>query len=169
MPDTLKTCLRHQGIFAMAHKKNPVTWCRPSVCGQVYDVVIANPSNSPWFEDEDLPEEAITHTEATTIAVRDTISDSRKEDCLIHEVVIHAIMEASGIGRILKEKYAFKDKEWDDFEEDLARLYSPAILSTLKTNGWLKLPKIPVRGRTKTASVMAASKQKKGSRTAKKR
>lgn len=152
----------------MPGKKKPVTWCRPSVCGMSYEVVIANTSNSPWFEDK-APEEAVTHNEASTIAVRDDISDSRKEDCLIHEVLIHAIMEASGIGGVLKKKYAFKDKDWDDFEEDLARLYTPALLSTLKVNGWIKLPEIPVGGRTKNASVMAAKKQKQGSRTAKKK
>lgn len=141
----------------MARKKKPVLWCKPIVCGQTYDVLIGNKDNCPWFDGD---EEASIHWETTTIVVRDDLSDSRKEDCLMHEVVIHAIMEASGIKTILKEKFQFTEKDWDRFEENLATLYAPAILSTLKANGWIKIPKIPANGRTNTSSVVASQHKK---------
>lgn len=139
-------------------KRKPVTWCRPLVCGQRYDVIVANAESCPHLEGRD---EAVTVWESTTIAIREDLSDERKEDCLAHELFIHAVFEATGLSRMMRNKLGLTEKQWDAFEEDLAHSYAPALLATLKTNGWLKLPKLPARARRTSMRPPAVAKRAK--------
>lgn len=132
----------------MAKRKKPIVWCRPVICGQQYQVLIGNKDNCPDLSHDPVTgatDEACTAWETSTISVREDLGDGRKEDCLIHEVLVHAVIEASGMGRILADKHKLSSEQWEALEEDLALLWSPAVLATLKANGWLKLPKVPKR------------------------
>lgn len=146
----------------MAKRKvKPIVWCKPLVSAQRYDVVIASHETCPHLDESD---EAATAWEDTTIAIRESLSDERKIDCLAHELFVHALLEATGLGRHFREKLDLTEKQWDDFEEEcLARQFAPALLALLKTNGWLTLPKLPTR-RTRAPKPNSAAK----SRSAKK-
>lgn len=144
-------------------KRKPVVWCRPLVCGQRYDVILASSETCPHLEGRD---EASTVAEATTIAIRQDLSDERKEDCLAHELFVHALLEATGVGRLLRLKYGMTEEVWEAFEEDMASTYAPALLATLKTNGWLTLPALPAAPSQGPALAKAAKRSRTTKRKA---
>lgn len=122
-------------------KRKPVVWCTPLVCAQRYNIVISNHQLSPNLEEGD---EAATTWPDTEIVINESLSDERMQDCLAHELFVHALLEASGLKRTFRSKLGLTEKQWNDFEEEcLARAYAPALLAMLKTNGWLQLPKVP--------------------------
>lgn len=63
-------------------------------------------------------------------------------DSLIHELV-HATFTNSGLGDVLKRKLNLTHEQWVEVEEDIARVFTPALLSTLRRAGWLTLPQPP--------------------------
>lgn len=139
-------------------KRKPVVWCTPLVGAQRYDVTISNHESSPHLDEGD---EAACDWHSTTVVISDTLSDERKIDCLAHELFVHALLEATGLGRNFRSKLGITEKQWEVFEEEcLARQYAPALLAMLKANGWLQLPKLPQVPRSRTPSRPKSPKKK---------
>lgn len=137
-------------------KRKPVVWCKPLVCGQHYTVELVDSSC------EDLKNcEAVCLWEETRILIRKDLSDERKEHVLAHELFVHAVIEGFGIDHNLREKLGFSQPQWKKFEENLAETYAPALLATLKANGWLVLPKLPGRRARKPRLGAGAAKTRK--------
>lgn len=105
------------------------------VCGQRYAIEIYTVLESQGECDY----------EAATIRLRRQAPD-RMADTLIHEV-LHAILDAAGIGWTMRGRFKLSKRAYDKFEEDFVRMMTPALLSTLRNAGWLRLPRHPSRRR----------------------
>jgi hypothetical protein len=55
----------------------------------------------------------------------------RQREVLFHEIV-HATLEESGIGRYLSRVTRLDGQSYEDFEEDLVRLLTPTLRTTLR-------------------------------------
>ncbi len=70
----------------------------------------------------------------------------RMADTLLHEV-LHAIFDASGMGWLLRGRFQLSKARYDALEENMIRMLCPALHSTLRNAGWLRLPRHPSRRR----------------------
>lgn len=126
-------------------------WCRPLICAQRYDVVLVPEGECPCSEADCShmhDAEACTVWADTLIAIQEDLSEERKINAFAHEVFGHALLDAYGIDDVLREELGLTDEQWAAFDEAFARRVVPALLATLRTNGWLKLPAMPKkRGR----------------------
>ncbi len=146
----------------MARKKKPTVWCKPLVGSHYYTVELDDEDNC-----EDLKGcEGVCLWESTRIVINRDLSDERKEHILAHELFGHAVLEAYGIDTSAQEQLGLTKSQWSKFEEYLASTYAPALLATLKSNGWVKLPKLPGRKTKARDTRTGAAKPRK--RTARK-
>jgi hypothetical protein len=108
---------------------------RLKVCGQVYRVVV----------DPDLELEGSCEYITGEIRLREMPATRRMLDTLVHEI-IHAILDACGMGWQIRQRLKMTQAQWRAFEEDfIVRPMTPALLVTLEEAGWLALPKLPTR------------------------
>ncbi len=64
---------------------------------------------------------------------------TRLVDTLVHEAVGHIVFDACGIGYWMKSQVKTRsNQKWVEFQEALVRIYTPAIISTLRSLGFLK-------------------------------
>jgi hypothetical protein len=63
---------------------------------------------------------------------------SRLLDTILHEAAGHVLFDASGLGYWLKKQVRpASNKKWIVFQETLIRLYTPALITTLRSLGLL--------------------------------
>ncbi len=77
------------------------------------------------------------------VAIRRVESVEAMEDTALHEWLVHSIWENSGLRENVKRKHRFSAEQVLELEEDIAHVWSPWALATLKLSGVLKLPPIP--------------------------
>ncbi len=95
-----------------------------------YRVVYATPEEVP-----DLAEnEGCCCKSLNTIYIRAGMPPSRMRDTLVHEV-LHAFLEASGIGSFLASASNLKGDGYDVFEETFVRLVTPSVIRLISDNG----------------------------------
>ncbi len=135
---------------------------RLSICGLEYKVVYASSDEVP----ELIEAEGYTSLSANTIYVRGNLPPCRKRDTLLHEV-LHAFLEASGLGTFLEAGFKGDAKEYEKFEETLIRLVVPSILRLVAENG-AALIKSPakVKAGPKSALIKSPAKVKAGPKSA---
>lgn len=115
-------------------KKRGTLWGKPvDVCGQRYRIEV--------FDDLGENEGECDHV-AGVIRIKRQAHD-RMADTLLHELITHAAWDASGLKWMLVQAFQVPKKKMDAIEEMLARISSPAMLSTLRNAGWLRLPPVP--------------------------
>lgn len=131
----------------MAGRRRKV-WCEPLVGSQRYTVRLVPPESCPEIEGR----EACTIWESTEVLVRDDLSEERQHDCLAHEILGHALIDAIGLDHVLRDRLELHEDEWRDLDELLARVYVPAVLAVLKANGWINLPSLPRRSAGKAST-----------------
>lgn len=138
--------------------KNPgKLWCKVNVCGQNYEVRLVDKEDT---KDIDGCEGLTIHTK-NMIYIKDNLASDRQDDTFIHEVFVHALLEASGASHVLREHLKISEEQWEHFEELLARLYSPALLSLLRTSNLIKLPEKPESVVREIGLKQKAAKRKK--------
>lgn len=129
-------------------RRNGRVWCRPLICGQRYEVRPVRAGECPCSEtdcDHMHEAEACTVWAETLVAVQEDLSEERQINAFAHEVFGHALLDAYGIDDLLREKLGLSDEQWSAFDEAFASRVVPALLATLRTNGWLRLPPVPKR------------------------
>lgn len=105
------------------------------ICGQKYVVLI----------DPDLELEGSCEYCTAEIRIKLLPSYRRMCDTLLHEI-IHAFLDACGMGWQIRQRLKMTKAQWQAFEEDfIVRPMTPALLTTLEGVGWLTLPKLPTR------------------------
>lgn len=75
------------------------------------------------------------------IVLRPQVAD-RMAETLMHEV-LHATIDASGLGWLLRRRFRMSESQRDAFEEDVIRVLSPALFASLRGAGWLRFPRLP--------------------------
>lgn len=125
-----------------------------SICGLEYRVVFTTPDEVAELAEND----GLCRRSTNTIYIRKGMPASRTRDTLIHEVM-HAFLEASGLGHYLEQHLKDPDT-YDKFEETLIRLMVPSLLRLVEDNGQtlLDVPTSAVRPTTERP------KRKKGRR-----
>lgn len=125
---------------------------RLTICGLEYRVVYATPDEVPELADN----EGICRASVNTIYLRRNAPPSRMRDALLHEV-LHAFLEASGVGAYLSQSFKGSTEEFESHEETLIRLVVPSLLRLVEDNGnaLISIPasaapkKNPSKGKTK--------------------
>lgn len=118
-----------------ADLKGRAKYCEPvDVCGQRYRVLV-----DPDYANDKL-EGACTWADNVIELLLQ--AEDRMHDALIHEIV-HAITDASGLKWTIAATFGKKlnAKDRAKLDEMLCRFLAPALLSTLRNAGWLKLPR----------------------------
>jgi hypothetical protein len=113
-----------------------VAWCSVKVCG-VRDYQVDACSSVPGGNSGDCT--------YRTGRIRVRFAErTNMEDTLFHEVT-HAVWDASGLKDMLRRRLSpiMTAAQIADLEEDILVMQTPGLLGTLKTAGWLKLPRPP--------------------------
>lgn len=77
------------------------------------------------------------------IAIRRLDSEDAMRETALHEWLVHAILDTSGLRENLKRKLRLSDEQWMELEEDIAHVWSPHAHATLTGCGALSLYPIP--------------------------
>lgn len=94
--------------------------------------------------DPDLELEGSCETSTLEIRIKE-YAYRRMLDTLVHEIV-HAMLDASGMGWAMRQRLRMSLKQWQAFEEDfIVRPLTPVLLTTLENAEWLRLPRLPTR------------------------
>lgn len=119
-----------------AELKGKVKFCEPiDVCGQRYRVLV-----DPDFGPKKI-EGSCTYQD-NLIELLDQAED-RMHDTLFHEIV-HAIADAGALKWTIATRFPkLTKKDRAALDEMLCRFFAPALLATLRSAGWLKLPRKP--------------------------
>lgn len=120
-------------------------WLTLDIGGQKWRVSILGADEAPPPEmlgKEGVCEGVCLHEEGM-IYIREMPSKPRMYDALIHEL-LHAVIDTSGIGTLLSNNMK-RGSKWDELEEQLVRILTPHIITTLRNARLLKgrLPPIP--------------------------
>lgn len=124
---------------------------RLSICGLEYRVVFASAVEVPALADN----EGWTSTETNTIYLDASVPRTRLRDALVHEV-LHAVLEASGLGSLLATALKQSSQAYEDFEETLVRLAVPHVLRLIEENGKALIEPPRVLARTQARSATKA-------------
>ena len=112
---------------------------RVDVCGQDYDVLI----------DPELKIDGECSYSENVIRVSPQ-AYWRMVDTYLHEL-LHALIDASGLGWQMRQRLKMTKAQWRAFEEDfIVRPMTPSLLATLKNGGLLRAPAF-LRKRAKAA------------------
>ncbi len=95
--------------------------------------------------DPSLKIEGHCDPETGEIVLRPQAAD-RMAETLVHEV-LHGVIDASGLGWLLRRRFKMTAAQLEEFEEDVIRVLSPALFSALRGAGWLRLPTLLRRAR----------------------
>jgi hypothetical protein len=115
-------------------KPQKTQWFTIDVCGRDVTVNLYQKLSGCYGEHRpDKGEVAIKWVECNGIVY----------DTLLHEVLVHAIFEGSGLREELKKTLGMTDEKWMEIEEKIAHTWTPCALATMKRAGWLCLPCIP--------------------------
>jgi hypothetical protein len=106
--------------------------------GQLWTIIV----------DPDLELEGACEYSTNTIRLFEQAPE-RMLDALVHEC-LHAIFDNYGIGWQIRQRLKMTKGQWRAFEEDfVVRPLAPALLATFRRAGWLKLPRLIKRRRTR--------------------
>lgn len=112
---------------------------RVDICGQDYDIIV----------DPDLKIDGECSYSENVIRVSPQ-AYWRMIDTYLHEL-LHALIDASGLGWQMRQRLKMTKAQWRAFEEDfIVRPMTPALLATLKNGGLLRAPAF-LRKRAKAA------------------
>ncbi len=109
------------------------------ICGLAYTIVFVGPKRM-------RRESGATECEGCVDDDRGVIylskalkkNPTRLVDTIIHEAVGHVVFDASGLGYWLKNQVRHRSNgKWILFQETFIRLYTPAIITTLRSLGLL--------------------------------
>lgn len=118
-------------------RRKPVA--RVDICGQDYDIIV----------DPDLKIDGECSYSENVIRVSPQ-AYWRMVDTYLHEL-LHALIDASGLGWQMRQRLKMTKAQWRAFEEDfIVRPMTPALLATLKNGGMLRAPSF-LRKRAKAA------------------
>ena len=112
------------------------SWVTVKVCG-VREYQVTACSNVPGGNSGDC-------TYRTGVIRVRFAERTHMEDTLFHEIT-HAVWDASGLKDMLRRRLSavLTPGQISDLEEDILVTQTPGLLATLKTAGWLRLPKPP--------------------------
>jgi hypothetical protein len=109
------------------------------ICGQDFQV---------WV-DPKFPIEGECDHSTGTITLQPQ-APARMAETLIHEA-LHAMIEACGLKWLLRERFKLSASAMAKLDEDMIRVLAPALHSTLRRAGWLRLPTLLQKSRHRRA------------------
>lgn len=127
-----------------------------TVCGLTYRVVFATADEVHHLEES----EGFASLSTNTIYVREGMPKSRTRDALVHEIM-HAFLEATGLGSFLKDNFRGSEEAFSNFEETLIRLTVPALIRLIEDNGAALMCVPKPLAKASASSVGAGKKAKK--------
>jgi len=136
-------------------------WCKVDVCGQTYEIRLVKDEHTKDIDGC----EGVTISSKNLILIKDDLAEDRLNDTLIHELFVHALLEASGTSHVLREHLRLSEEQWETFEELFARMYTPALLTMLKNAKWISIPTKPNLQQDNAVKLKAA--KRRNSRTRK--